>query len=95
MKIKKFNENYELDESNDIGEEYAKLVISHYIDNLNDGKTLQDSFDYYCKDDLEEELRMIVFSEIRSFMNKFSDDVRMLDHTDDDYLKRDAGKYNV
>ena len=95
MKIKKFNEEYKMDDGSDIGEEYIKLIISNYIDNLSEGKTLQDSFDFFCKEDLDENLRRIVYSELRSFVNKLTDSIFMLDYTDDDYLKRDAKKYNV
>ena len=95
MKIKRFNETYKLDDDGNISEETAKIVISHYIDNIDNGGTLQDSFDLYCKEDLEEDLRRVVFSEIRSFNNILADSIQKLYVTDDDYLRRDKYKFNL
>ena len=66
MKIKRFNEKYEMpDDYYDIADEYAKLIISNYLDNLNDDNTLQKSIDYFIKldnlDDNQEEQVLNIF----------------------------------
>jgi hypothetical protein len=96
MKIKKFNEEYELDEGGDIGEETAKEIISHYIDNLINDGTLQDSFDLYCKDDLEESERYIVMNNVKMIIiDNMAEEAKLLYHTNDDYMKNTAKRYNI
>jgi len=56
MKIKKFNDKYEFDDdAEDIGEEYAKMIIVDYIENKINGGTLEDSFIKFTKDLYEED----------------------------------------
>ena len=54
-----------------------------------------ENFAYRLNRILDEDLRMIVYSELRSFNNKLVDLTQKLDHTDNDYLKKDVKKYNV
>lgn len=99
MKINKFNEKYEIDLDNDISNEYVKAIISDYIDNIEDGGTIQDSFDKYCEKDLEEELREIVYHQLLHFSNLLESQSNELIFTDKDYskrdLERDTKKYNL
>lgn len=67
MKIKKF-EKYELDIDGEIAEEYAKLIISTYLDKKNEesleeifadiikGNNLQESEEYIVKNTLQDYL---------------------------------------
>jgi phosphoglucomutase len=93
MKIKKITENYILDNDGDISEEYAKLIISKYIDDLTDGKTLQDSFDFYCEE-LEDDLRYIISQTLLDILQELYDS-REIQYTNDYYIKKKARKYNI
>ena len=95
MKNLKIYEEYNIDTDGDIGEEYVKAIMTHYIDHMSEGGALQNSFDFYCKEDLEEELRYIVVNQLRSYINKLQDQINTLLFTDDDYLKSDANKYDI
>ena len=93
MKIKKFNEEYKIDYELDIAEETSKSIISKYIDDLIDGNTLQDSFDFYCRE-LEESQRYIVAQTLLDMLYELNES-RVVEYKNDYYIKKDAGKYNI
>jgi len=96
MDIKKF-EKYEQNEDGDIGEEYAKEIISKYIDDLDsygNSKTLQDSFDYYCEE-IEEDLRGFVKSDLYEVINNLQKECKKLEYSNDYYIRKDGKKYNL
>lgn len=93
MKIKKFNEEYKIDYELDIAEETSKSIISKYIDDLSDGNTLQDSFDFYCRE-LEESQRYIVAQTLLDMLYELNES-RVVEYKNGYYIKKDAGKYNI
>jgi hypothetical protein len=95
MKHLRLYEEYDMNlDTGDLGKEYAKAIISKYIDDLEKGKTLQDSFDFYCEK-LDESLRSIVFYAIHQFTDIISDNIRLLGYTDKYYMRKNAEKYNL
>lgn len=54
MKIKKYTEKYEFTYDGDIATEYAKFIISKFLDEDEDGKTLEEIFYEIAKDELVE-----------------------------------------
>jgi len=95
MKHLKIYEKYEIDDGGDISEETAKEIISHYLDNLNDGDTLQDSFDYFCEELEDENLRMSVYDDIQHIIDSRLSNYKRLEYSDDYYFKKDAKRYNL
>jgi hypothetical protein len=93
MKIKLF-EKYEYDDSGDIDEEYAKEIISEYLDNLIDDKPLQEVFDKYCEE-LQEEERRWVLDSIQEIITNLRKEAFNIDASNDHYLKKKAKKYNI
>ena len=90
-----FNEKYKIDSSGDLGEETAKSVISHYIDNMINEGTLQDSFNFYCEKIYEQE-RYIVMQNVKMIIvDNMAEEVKLLYHTDNDYIKNNAKKFNI
>jgi len=55
MKIRKFNEKYEIDLDGDIAREYAKLIISEFLDRENDEITLEDIYKENLEDFIEDD----------------------------------------
>jgi len=95
MKNLKIYEEYKLDPEGDIEQEYVKAIISHYIDHMLEGGTLQNSFDFYCKVDLDEDLRSIAVNELNWFINDLKKEANHLIYTDNDYIRNSAEKYNL
>jgi len=64
MNIKKF-EAYNMNYENDISEEYAKIIISKYIDHNLEGKTIEDIFyEVGISNELEEHQESVKYSMI-------------------------------
>ena len=95
MKHIEIYEKYDIDTEGDIADEYVKSIFSHYIDNLEKGGTLQDSFDFYCKEDLDEDLRQHVYHQLLHFLQITRNKLVTLGFSDDFYLRRDSKKYNL
>lgn len=101
MDIKKF-EKYEHDENGNIGEEYAKEIVSKYLDDLDGysdvNKSLQDSFDHYCEE-IEEDLRGFVKEDLYDVINDLQKDYKKIEYSDKYYeekkIKADTKKYNL
>jgi hypothetical protein len=99
MKIKLFEE-YEMEYDGDIGEEYAKMVISKYIDNDLDNKTLEDTFYDLLKDDDavlndgDEHDEAIIYSIIR-YLEETLTQARKLKKIKQIGLNREAKKFNL
>lgn len=69
MKIKKFNEKYELDlDYGDISEEYCKVIISTYLDKKSE-ETLESVFAEIAKrDNLEEDQEYIIKNTLQDYL---------------------------
>ena len=93
MKIKLF-EKYEYDDSGDIADEYAKEIISEYLDNLIDEKPLQEVFDRYCEE-LAEEERGWVLTAIREILDNSRKEISDIKISEHYYVKKKAKKYNI
>jgi hypothetical protein len=91
MKIKKF-ENYDIDiENGEIPEEYAKLIISKYIDSELDNISLEDIFADIIKNDNLYEEANIIKHEMLTYIKKLFNETRGIR----DIYEIDAEKYNI
>lgn len=92
MKIRKFNEKYKLDLEDDIGTEYAKYIISKFIDKENDGASIESIYKEVIEDeDLDEHQAEIVKYMIETWLSntlKFAKKIRPL-------FQIDSDKYNL
>lgn len=79
MKIQKFNEKYDLDlEYDDITVEYAKLIISTYIDKKNE-ETLESVFlDVIKGDDLDDDRAEMIKSELLDYLKNLYNDAKVI-----------------
>lgn len=98
MKIKRFNEKYEVDTdySSGISEEYAKLIVSEYLDRVDkdDNKivTLQDVFNEIIKgDELEEDQEILIIEDLKDLGVDIAKQASKL-KTSEEYH---ASKYNL
>jgi hypothetical protein len=92
MKIKKFNENYNIDYEGDIGTEYAKFILSEYIDKELDGKSLQEIFiEIVESDELEESQEYIVIQELKEVCYDIYKQSQKLKTK----IEYDSSKYNI
>lgn len=98
MKIKRFNEKYKIDTdySSGISEEYAKFIVSKYLDNVDkdDNKivTLQDVFNVIISgDELEEDQEILIIEDLRNLGEDIAKQASKL-KTSEEY---NASKYNL
>lgn len=79
MKVQKFNEKYDLDlEYDDITVEYAKLIISTYIDKKNE-ETLESVFlDVIKGDDLDDDRAEMIKPELLNYIKNLYNDAKSI-----------------
>jgi deoxyxylulose-5-phosphate synthase len=91
MKIKKF-EKYNIDiENGDIPEEYAKLIVSQYIDTDLDNISIEDIFADIIKSDQLYDQADIIKQEMLTYIKKLFNDTRKIRSIEE----IDAQKYNI
>jgi hypothetical protein len=91
MKIKKF-EKYNIDIENvDIPEEYAKLIVSQYIDTDLDNISIEDIFADIIKSDQLYDQADIIKQEMLTYIKKLFNDTRKIRSIEE----IDAQKYNI
>jgi len=91
MEIKKF-EKYEIDQEYEIGEEYAKFIISQFMDRESGGSTLESIYAEIVKgDDLDEVQEEIIRHEIIEYAKHIYDDAKKIR----ELQEIDADKYNL
>jgi len=92
MNIKKFEEYKFPDDHDDIGDEYAKIIISRFIDNDLDGKTMQEIYNSIIKEEgLEEEQEDLILESV----SRYSDRLRKISNNLKTLLASEADKYNL
>ncbi len=93
MKIRKFFEQYELDLDNgEIGEEYAKMIISKFIDKDADGSTLEQIYkDVVKADNLDEDQAFFVRQDLIIYTKDLLNQAQKIR----DIYKIDAETYNL
>jgi len=93
MKIKKYKENYKMDqEEGDIAEEYAKFILSEYLDKHIDGVTLEDVFRSVVDvDELDEDQEYIIKQELMDLSYNIVQGAKKIRKK----LEIDTDKYNV
>lgn len=90
MKIKKF-EKYELDLDGEIAEEYAKLIISTYLDKKND-ESLESVFaEIIRKDELGEDEEYIIKNILQDYLYNLFEDASKIKKVHE----IEAKKYNL
>jgi len=91
MKHIKIFEKYELDFDSDIGEEYAKLIISTYIDKKND-ETLESVYcDIIKKDKLAEYQEYIVKNILQDYLYELFEKSKEITNV----IEIETKKYNI
>jgi len=95
MNIKKF-EAYNMDyDINDIGDEYAKLIISKFIDEERQDKSLEDVFyEIAISDELEEHQESVKYSMIM-YLTKLLSKTKKLKSVEKIGLDKETKKYNL
>lgn len=94
MKIEKFNEKYKnFDaEYSDIAEEYAKLIISEFIDKQDDISTLESVYANIIKgDELEEDQAIMIRESLINYLSALCEDAENIRDIED----IEAEKYNL
>jgi len=95
VKIKLFEE-YKINRDEDIGDEYAKMIISKSIDDENDGKTLEDTFYEIGKSELEdgEHDEAVIYS-IIDYLEKKLFEAKNLKTISEIRIDRETQKFNL
>lgn len=92
MKIKKFNEKYEIDFDGDIAEEHAKIILSEYLDKMLDGLTLEEVFrDIVDGDELEEDQEYMIKQALIDLTYNINNDANNIRSK----LEYNSDKYNL
>jgi len=92
MLIKRFNEKYEIEYENNIAIEYAKCILSEFIDKINDDITLEEVyFDFIKGDDLEQDQADMIKSELMRLLLDTLKEAKTLR----EIHKIEAEKYNL
>jgi len=92
MKIKKFNEKYEIDGEGEIAEEMAKIILSEYLDRKIDDVTLEDVFrDIIDGDELDETQEYIIKQELMDLTYNINQDAHKIRNK----TQIEADKYNL
>ena len=90
MKIKKF-ESYTIDTDDDISIEYAKLIVSAYIDKKDD-ESLESVYAEIVKgDELEEDQAYIIKNELQDYLYKLFEEAKKIRPI----IEIEASKYNI
>lgn len=102
MKIDKFNEKYKIDTEfkSEISTEYAKLILSEYIDKYDDEddnkNRLQDVYVNIIKsDELDEYQELMIIDSLRDFTTELIKYVKKLKTVEEYNLNQNVEKYNV
>jgi len=94
MKIEKFNEKYKKFDSeySDITEEYAKLIISEFIDKQDNVSTLESVYAKIIKiDDLDEDQAIMIKESLIDYLTRLQSDAENIR----DIEEIEATKYNL
>ena len=79
MKIKKFNEKYDLDiDGDEITIEYAKVIISAYIDKKNEESLESVFLDVIKGDDLDDDRAEMIKVELLDYLKNLYNDARVI-----------------
>jgi hypothetical protein len=79
MKINKFNEKYKSDFENDISREYAKCILSEFIDKENNDATIEEVYyDFIKGDDLEQHQADMIKSQLMIFLQNTLKETKIL-----------------
>lgn len=102
MKIDKFNEKYEMDTDfkSEISTEYAKLILSEYIDKYDDEDDNKDSLqkvyvNIIKNDELDESQELMIIESLEDFTTELINYVKKLKTVEEYNLNQNVEKYNV
>ncbi len=92
MNIKKFEEYKIVDEHDDIGDEYAKIILSRFIDTELDGKTIQNIYnDIIIEEELDDSQEEMILYAIYEYSKEIAKEAKELKTL----IASNASKYNL